>query len=142
MLLGVTSLAQADSKSIQGIVLGANGKPLAGAEVRANRLNESGKAFPGKPEKTSPNGQYVFSNLPVGVYQVLVTINGVPKSQAKIKTRIDGYVRVDFDLRPGKSSIQTTQPAGRPSDSAAEEQIRRMQQSLGGNINSMSFPGH
>jgi len=143
MLLGMGSLAQADSKSIQGTVIGAGGKPVAGAEVRANRVDDSGKALAGKSvtEKTSPNGQYTFANLPMGVYQVLVAINGVPKSQAKIKTRTDGYVRVDFDLRPGKSSIRTAQPSGR-AENPAEDEIRRMQQNLGGTMNSMSFPGH
>ena len=144
MLPGIASLARADNKSIQGTVLGPNGKPLAGAEVRANRLNDSGNAIVGKPVngKTSTNGQYVFTNLPAGVYQVLVAVNGVPKSQAKIKTRTDGYVRVDFDLRAGPARVRTAQPSGHPSNAMTEDEIRRMQQSLGGTINSMSMPGH
>ena len=143
-MLGLSSLAVADNKSIQGTVVGAGGKPVAGATVRADRLDDSGKTFVGKPVNatSSANGQYVFTNLPVGVYRVLVSVKGIPKSQAKIKTRSDGYVRVDFDLRPGVASIRTAQPSGQPANPVVNDEVRRMQQGVGQNINSMSFPGH
>src|SRR5436853_4978371 len=87
-LLVSCNSAWADSKSIVGTVVGADGKALIDAGVRAERLDA--KANP-VATKTFAKGQYVFTDLPVGVYQVLVTVKGVAKSQAKIKTRAGGW---------------------------------------------------
>ena len=95
-LLSITSPAWAGSKSIQGVVKGEDGKPLAGAEVRAERMD--GKA-PIAIAKTDAKGVYVFSGLAVGTYKITASVNKVPKSAASIRTRKDGWVRVNFDLR-------------------------------------------
>jgi hypothetical protein len=139
-LLFVSSAAWGDTKSIVGTVTGTDGKPLIDAGVWAERLDA--KASP-TITKTVANGQYVFKDLPIGVYQVLVTVKGVAKSRAKIKTRNDGWVRVDFDLRGNANGKNiAAKPSASPANSIDTDSVSRMQRSLGGNINGMSFPGH
>jgi len=115
---------------------GIDGKPLADAVVRAERLDM--KTAP-VTTKTDMKGQYTFKGLPVGVYAVTVMVKTVPKSSAKIKTTNKGWVRVDFDLRSSANGGQRSNNATSP---MANDDLRRAQQSLGGNINNMSFPGH
>jgi hypothetical protein len=139
-LLFLSSSAWGDTKSVEGTVTGADGKPLIGTEVWAERLDARANPV---MTKTYAKGQYVFKDLPVGVYQVLVTIKGVPKSRAKIKTRTDGWVRVDFDLRgPANGRNVAAKPSPSPANTIDRDNVSRMQRSLGGNINNMSFPGH
>jgi hypothetical protein len=94
-VLGVTP-ALADSKSIQGTLLGTDGKPVPGADIKAERLDA--KAAPAIT-KTDAQGRYVFKVLPVGAYAVTAYVKSVPKSRAMVKTRSDGWAKVDFDLR-------------------------------------------
>ena len=118
------------------MVTGSDGKPLTGAVVRAERLDI--KTAP-VTAKTDMKGQYTFNGLSVGVYAVTVTVRAVPKSSGKIKTTNKGWVRVDFDLRSSANGGQRSNNATSP---MANDDLRRAQQSLGGNINNMSFPGH
>src|SRR5437868_8721544 len=87
---------RADTKSIQGTVLGTDGKPLAGADVRAERLDA--KDTP-TLTKTDAQGRYTFNALPAGAYAVTAIVKSVPKSRALVQTRSDGWAKVDFDLR-------------------------------------------
>jgi Carboxypeptidase regulatory-like domain len=140
VLLVSCSSAGADTKSIVGTVIDTDGKPFIGAGVSAERLDAKGNP---QVTKTIAKGQYVFTNLPIGVYQVLVTVKGAAKSRAKIKTRGDGWVRVDFDLRgPANVRNVSAKPSASPANSIDADAVSRMQRSLGGNINGMSFPGH
>ena len=86
----------ADTKSIQGTLTGTDGKPVAGADIRAERLDV--KATPALT-KTDGQGHYTFKALPVGAYAVTAIVKSVPKSRALVKTRNDGWAKVDFDLR-------------------------------------------
>jgi hypothetical protein len=95
-LLLTCGSAWADNKSIQGTVTGSDGNPLGGAEVRAERLDA--KAAPALT-KTDAKGQYVFKGLPAGAYAVTAIVKTVPKSRASVRTRSDGWAKVDFDLR-------------------------------------------
>ena len=87
LILGTDS-TWADSKSIQGTVIGLDGKPLAGADVRAERLDA--KAEPART-KTDGKGQYQFKGLPVGAYAITTIVKEVPKSRASVRTRADGW---------------------------------------------------
>src|SRR3954454_7800330 len=95
-LIVASASAWADTKSIQGTVLGTDGKPLAGADVRAERLDT--KAEPSLT-KTDADGHYTFKALPVGAYAVTTIVKSVAKSRALVRTRSDGWAKVDFDLR-------------------------------------------
>src|SRR5436309_15214920 len=88
----------AESKSFQGTVIGTDGKPLAGAVVRAERLDA--KTAP-VLTSTDAKGQYVFKGLPAGAYSVIAIVKNVPKSRAAVRTQSNGWARVDFDLRKG-----------------------------------------
>src|SRR5437868_3719335 len=91
-----TGSAWADDKSIQGTLLGNDGKPLADAVIRAERLDTKS---PPALTKTDAHGHYTFKALPVGAYAVTALVKTVPKSRALVRTRSDGWAKVDFDLR-------------------------------------------
>jgi hypothetical protein len=61
--------ASADTNSVQGLITGEDGKPLAHAEVRANRTDAAGKQV---ITKTDANGRYKFASLPAGKYSITV----------------------------------------------------------------------
>ena len=91
-----SSAAAADNRSIQGVLIAENGKPIAGAVIRAKRLDAKAKVV---NTKTNNRGVYVFESLPVGLYEVTAYLNGYPQSRANVKTRSKGWAKVDFDLR-------------------------------------------
>ena len=96
--LALTALshnARAEGNAIRGYVKGTNGKGVAGAEVRAERIDAKG---PMVVATTNGKGDYTFTNLTPGAYKVTAVINKVPRSVASIRTRTTGFVRVDFDL--------------------------------------------
>src|SRR6266576_6481445 len=95
--LGLVSIAsaRAEGLAIKGQVKGADGKPLAGAEVQAQRLDGKGAAV---VTTTNGKGEYSFRNLELAAYKVVTVINKVPKQVASIRTRTTAWVRVDFDL--------------------------------------------
>jgi Carboxypeptidase regulatory-like domain len=95
--------ALADGLAIRGNVTGTDGKPLAGAELRAERID--GKA-PVVMTKTDAKGRYAFKGLMLGAYKVTAIINHVPKSYAAIRTRESNWVRVDFDFAAMSKAAQ------------------------------------
>jgi hypothetical protein len=97
LLLGLSFVAsvRADGLAIKGVVKGSDGKPLAGAEVRAQRLDGKGSAA---IATTDRKGEYSFRGLELAAYKVTSVVNKVPKQVASIKTRQNAWVRVDFDL--------------------------------------------
>jgi Carboxypeptidase regulatory-like domain len=96
MLLAFSLSARAEGFGLRGAVKGTDGKALAGAEVRAQRLDGKGPVVVGK---TDAKGEYSFKGLNDAAYKVTAVVNKVPKSVASVRTRATGWVRVDFDLR-------------------------------------------
>ena len=82
--------------SIGGKVIGENGKPQAGAEIRATRVDAKGSAV---TAWTDSSGRYAFANLPAGTYSVTAFVDTLALSRAQIQTRTDGWVKLDFDLQ-------------------------------------------
>jgi Carboxypeptidase regulatory-like domain len=138
-LLLLCNSVSADTKSIQGTVIGSDGKPVANAEVSAQRLDA--KAVLARTT-TNALGLYVFAHLPTGAYSVTALLKGVPKSRAEVKTQARGWVKVDFDLRQNAGGKNNAAKASASPGSTGSDDLSRMQRSLGGNINNMSFPGH
>ena len=97
MLLGLSSIAsaRAEGLAIRGYVKGPDGKLLAGAEVRAERIDAKAPAIVGH---TNAKGEYSFTKLANGAYKITAIVNRVPKSEASIRTSPKGWARVDFDL--------------------------------------------
>jgi hypothetical protein len=157
------SSAIADTKVIQGTLVGKDGKPVAGADIRADRLDAK---TPPATTKTDAQGRYVFKVLPVGAYKITVIVKEVPKMHAEVKTRSDGWAKVDFDLRTPANGTTTkkrfvwvpgepgshiggrwmeVEQANMPSASNVEtigtDDVNRMQRGMQINTNA-SNPGH
>jgi Carboxypeptidase regulatory-like domain len=93
---GLAPTALAQLAPLQGNILGTDGRPLQGAEIRLE-----GKDKPSAPitATTSSHGRYLFAGLPAGVYRLSVLEGGVAKFSVNIKMRGE-KARIDFDLSP------------------------------------------
>ena len=91
---GPAALAQV--ASLQGNVLGTDGRPLQGAEVRIERTDK-----PSTPmtSVTGSRGQYLFRELPAGVYKLSIVAGGAVQFSVNVKMRGE-KARIDFDLSP------------------------------------------
>jgi hypothetical protein len=95
--------------SIQGDIKGPDGKPLPGAEVRIERKDTKASPVTVAADK---NGRYVFKNLPLGTYRVIASKNGIAATAVdNIRTRAEGAVRVDFDLKKQTGEAKASAPA-------------------------------
>jgi len=72
VMLGLTPV-KGDTNSVQGLITGADGKPVPHAEVRADRTDAPGKRV---VTKTDANGNYKFAALPAGKYSITVVTEG------------------------------------------------------------------
>ena len=92
----VSQTASAQIASLQGNIIGTDGRPLQGAEVRIE-----GKDKPGAPITaiTGGNGQYLFAGLPPGVYKMSIVAGGAMRFSANIRMRGE-KARIDLDLSP------------------------------------------
>src|SRR6266516_5504399 len=81
-VLAPTALAQV--APLQGNVLGTDGRPLQGAEVRIKRKDK-----PSTPltSITGSRGQYLFMELPAGVYKLSILEGGAVKFSVNVKMR-------------------------------------------------------
>src|ERR687891_887430 len=88
--------ALAQVASLQGNILGTDGRPLQGAEVRIERTDK-----PSTPitNVTGSRGQYLFRELPAGVYKLSILSGGAVKFSVNVKMRGE-KARIDFDLSP------------------------------------------
>jgi hypothetical protein len=93
---GLEPSALAQVAPLQGNVLGTDGRPAQGAEVRIE-----GKDKPSTPitTVTGSNGRYLFAGLSAGVYRLSVLADGATKFSLNIKMRGE-KARIDFDLSP------------------------------------------
>ncbi len=108
-VLAPSALAQV--APLQGNVLGTDGRPLQGAEIRLK-----GKDIPSAPLTTTTGsyGRYLFAGLPAGVYRLSILEGGVAKLSVNVKMRGE-KARIDFDLSPsaGKKIRNYVWVAGR-----------------------------
>jgi hypothetical protein len=93
---GLLPVALAQIASLQGGVMGTDGRPLKGAEVRIERTDQ-----PSTPmtNVTGSRGQYLFRELPAGVYKLSILADGAVKFSVNVKMRGE-KARIDFDLSP------------------------------------------
>ena len=95
LLAGGPALAGGGT-SIQGTLIDEDGKPFKGGEIRAQRVDIKAKAA---IAGTKADGHYYFVGLPAGAYSITAYVDGVAMSRANVRTRTDGWVKVNFDLR-------------------------------------------
>jgi carboxypeptidase family protein len=93
-VLAPTALAQV--ASLQGNVLGTDGRPLQRAEVRLKGKDKAGAPI---SAITGSSGRYLFASLPAGVYELSILADGAVKFSVDIKMRGE-KARLDFDLSP------------------------------------------
>jgi hypothetical protein len=96
----LTPSTPAQASGIQGGVLGADGRPLQGAQVRIERTDKTSAPV---TTQTNAKGSYASSALPAGTYKISVVENGAVKSTVTVKTSGE-TARVDFDLKPSAGS--------------------------------------
>jgi hypothetical protein len=94
LVLAPTALAQV--ASLQGSIMGTDGRPLQRAEVR---LEGKDKASAPISTITGSSGRYLFAALPAGVYKLSILADGAVKFSVDIKMRGE-KARLDFDLSP------------------------------------------
>jgi hypothetical protein len=81
---------------IKGKVMGDDGKPADGAEIRVKSLD---RKAPDKVALTDSRGQYIVLGLIPGKYSVTASDpDGFTRSRALIKSDRKGWARVNFDL--------------------------------------------
>ena len=88
--------ALAQVASLQGNVLGTDGRPLQRAEVR---IEAKDKASAPITTITGRSGRYFFAELPAGVYRLSILEGGVAKLSVDVKMRGE-KARIDLDLSP------------------------------------------
>src|SRR6185369_8400585 len=85
----------AQTSNIQGDVIGTDGKPLQGAQIKLDRTDIK-QSF---SVKTDKKGHFLYANLPTGVYTITVVVNGKDAGQiAGVRPRQGDNPPVLFDL--------------------------------------------
>ena|SRR2546421_9581656 len=85
--------------TVQGYVKGPDGKPISGADVHVARSNTQ---TPLQKARTDNTGQYIFKGLSEAFsYRLTAWVNKVPTTIENVKTREEGPMRVDFDIKSG-----------------------------------------
>ncbi|MEO6982090.1 MAG: TonB-dependent receptor, partial [Edaphobacter sp.] len=97
--------AQSTTASLLGVVHDPTGSVIPGAEVTATNTQTSFT----RTMQTDGQGNYLFTNLPIGPYQLKVTMSGFESfSQTGITLVVNQNARVDVGLVLGSTS-QTVQ---------------------------------
>src|SRR5689334_4905205 len=92
-LLAAVGLAQ--TSNVQGDVKGPDGKPLEGAQIKLDRTDIK-QSF---NVKTKKDGHFLYANLPTGVYNITVQVNGKDVAQVTgVRPRPGDNPPVVFDL--------------------------------------------
>jgi hypothetical protein len=110
-VLAFAVFAQTDRGSITGTVSDPAGAVVANATVEAKNT-ESGSVF---QAGTSATGNYTLAQMPVGTYEISVTVPGFKKSvRPGVIVSVAATVRVDFALEVGAASESVTVQAEAP----------------------------
>ena len=95
----LAAVATAQTTAIEGVVRGADGKPLKSADIR---LESRAKGVVAQTMKTDTSGRYRFSNLGVGKYRVTVLSGSqVQGFIDNVNTSTSKAAKVDFDIKGG-----------------------------------------
>jgi len=100
-LLAVASLAlaQTDRGTITGTIIDPAGAVVANAPLELKGV-ETGSVY---PAVSSATGNYTFTQLPVGTYELTTTVPGFKKSvRSDITVNVQDRVRVDAALEVGR----------------------------------------
>lgn len=107
----VAALAQTDRGTITGTVSDPAGAVIASAAIQAKNA-DSGTVY---DVSSTSTGNYTFAQMPVGTYEVSVTVPGFKKSvRPGIAVNVAATVRIDFTLEVGTASESVTVEAAAP----------------------------
>jgi hypothetical protein len=99
------AFAQGDRGAITGTVSDPAGAVVAAAAVEARHV-ETGSLY---PAETTSTGNYTISQLPVGAYELSVTVPGFKKYvRSGLTVQVAETVRVDVTLEVGSASESVT----------------------------------
>ncbi|HTX33980.1 MAG TPA: tetratricopeptide repeat protein [Bryobacteraceae bacterium] len=95
-LLALSFPLLAQITAIEGVVKGADGKPVQGAKIKIVRTDIKGNY----DTKTDKKGHYIYMGLPMGKYDVNVEMDGKMVDQQKgVATHPGDPIPVSFDLK-------------------------------------------
>src|SRR6202042_2988519 len=100
-LFALAAFAQTDRGTITGTITDPAGAVIANAPIEARNVN-TGAVY---PAASSGTGNYTIAQLPVGSYELTVTVAGFKKyTRTGIAIEVAGIDRVDIALEVGATT--------------------------------------
>jgi tetratricopeptide (TPR) repeat protein len=100
--------AFAQITTVEGIVKGADGKPVQNAQIKIDRTDIKGSY----KTKTDKKGHYIYMGLPMGTYDIAVLVEDKQVDGAKgVRTKPGDPIPVNFDLKNQEASKEQMQKA-------------------------------
>src|ERR1700684_3039034 len=98
-------MAQNDRGSVTGTVTDPANATVPGAKLTLRNVDTGVLSA----AKTTPTGDYTFTSIPVGTYDLSVEATGFNKSlQTHLQVQIDQTIRMDLRLQVGASTESVT----------------------------------
>lgn len=104
----ISTPAWAQVGRLRGVVVDAEGKPVRGAVLMIDRLDQNGNY----EVKTNKKGQYIHAGLPLGDYGIRLLIDGEEMDRVQgVRVSPAKQAVVDFDLIAPEERATTNAPA-------------------------------
>jgi tetratricopeptide (TPR) repeat protein len=107
------------TSNIQGDVIGLDGKPLQGAQIQLDRtdIKQSFKV------KTDKKGHFLYANLPTGVYNITIVVDGKDMgTMTGMHPRQGDNPPVQFDLSKVAAAAAAAAAGGGPAAAPPKEE--------------------
>jgi tetratricopeptide (TPR) repeat protein len=109
------AVGMAQTSNIQGDVVGADGKPLQGAQIKLDRTDIK-QSF---SVKTDKKGHFLYANLPTGTYNITLFVDGKDMgTMTGVRPRQGDNPPLQFDLAK-LAAAQAAAAAAGPAPAAA-----------------------
>jgi tetratricopeptide (TPR) repeat protein len=110
--------AFSQTTAVEGLVKGADGKPIQGAVVTFDRTDIKGHYT----VKTDKKGHYGHYGLPLGTFNISVAVDGQVKDQAtNFRTGLGDPKTLNFDLKASAAQSEALQKAAETGTLTAEQ---------------------
>lgn len=114
--------ARAQVSQLEGKVIGEDGAPLQNAIIKIERKDIRGNYR----TKTNKKGEYIHAGLPLGVYRVVLEVNGRDVDAVdNVRTRLGEPVTINFNLKELKDRQQALARAAE-AGTLTQEQAREL----------------